>query len=69
MRLSEYLDTPGAKGLQQISDDSQVSYTTLKAVARGMTLKKYDIAKRVSDAVGVGPDGNPLVSIKELCEE
>ena len=62
MNLKRYLEEEDAPSLQELAEKASVSYTTLKSVRRGMRLKTYDVAKRVSDAT----DGN--VTIKELCE-
>ncbi len=62
MTLNEFVEKKGSPTLQELAETAEVSYTTLKSVRRGMRLKKYDVAKRVSEATG------GKVTIKELCE-
>jgi hypothetical protein len=69
MKLGEYLGMVGAKNLKEMSEESGVSYQTLKAVAKGMVVSKYEVAKRISDSAGNDPSGKPFISISDLCEE
>lgn len=69
MKLNVYIDLPGSKTLQAIADESGVSYQTVKAVAKGMLIVKYDVAKRISDAIGKDKKGKLFVSIADLCED
>lgn len=52
----------GRGTLTELSKAADVSYTTLHKVKGGMRLKRWDIAKRISDAT-LGE-----VSVAELCE-
>lgn len=68
MKLREYIKLPDSKPLTQIAEESGISYTTIKAAAKDMLIVRYDVAKRISDAIGY-KNGKPLVSIKDLCEK
>ncbi len=68
MKLKEYFEMPGAKTMQEVAEESTVSYQTIKAVARGMTLERYDLAKKVSLVTTLKGKKEPQVSIPELCE-
>lgn len=63
MKLDEFLSKPGAPTARDLAKKSGVSYTTIKAVRKGMVVKLYDIAKAISEAT------NGRVKIADLCEE
>lgn len=63
MRLHEYFEKKGSKTPQEIAEESGVSYTTVKSARRGMAIKLYDVAQRISAATG------GKVTVRELCEE
>lgn len=62
VNLKEYCEQEDALSLREIAEKADVSYTTVKSVRKGMRVKLYDVAKRISEATG------GEVSIKELCE-
>lgn len=68
MTLEDYFAQTGAKSMQEVADDSGISYQTIKGAARGMKLVKYDVAKAVSAACTLKGRDKVLVSIEELCE-
>lgn len=63
MTLDEYVRMRGRGTLTDLCKAADVSYTTLHKIKGGMRLKRWDIAKRISEAT-LGE-----VSVAELCEE
>lgn len=61
MTLDNYLKTAGITA-KEFAKRSGVSYNTVKSVRRGLRLRLYDKAERISKATG------GMVSIAELCE-
>lgn len=68
MTFPEYMATPGAKTLKDISDSSDVSIVTVKNASKGMKIVNYNVAKAISDAIGRDKKGELFVSVAELCE-
>lgn len=62
MTLEEFFSKKGAPDVREFAAKNGVSYTTVKACRRGMKLKMYNIAKKISD----GTRGQ--VTVEELCE-
>lgn len=62
MKLREYFDSEGAPAPKDFATSCGVSYTTIKAVRRGLRLTNYDVARKISEAT------QGQVTVKELCE-
>jgi DNA-binding XRE family transcriptional regulator len=60
--LDGYLSRKDAPTAEELAKAAGVSYTTIKAVRRGMKVKMYSVAKAISDATG------GKVKVEELCE-
>ena len=63
MRLKKYCKIHGRGTMTLIAEDAEVSYLTVRNAARGMRIKLYDVARRISQAT------DWQVSIPELCED
>lgn len=63
MNLTEYAQQQGHGALARIARRSGVSYTTVRFAAGGNPIKRYEVAKRISDAT----DG--VVTVDDLCAE
>jgi hypothetical protein len=61
MRLHDYARREGRGALARLKERSNVSYTTICAAKNGAPIKRYEVAKAISDAT----DGE--VSIEDLC--
>lgn len=61
MRLSEWAKLKGRGELSRLSHATGLAYTTVLAGVEGK-LKRYDVAKKISDATG------GEVTVAELCE-
>lgn len=70
MTFKDYIEQKSGHTLKEMAEllKDQVSYQTLKGVARGMKMSLYPKAKAVSDATRPTPDSDPLVTVSELCE-
>lgn len=67
MKLKDYIEK-GHATREGLAEASGVSYQTIKGAARGALISHYETAKKISDATRPTPDGEPMVTIKELCE-
>lgn len=63
MTLDDFLNRDDAPSMRQLAADAGVSYTTIKAVRKGMKLRLYDVAKKISEATG------GQVRVEDLCEQ
>lgn len=62
MTLDDYLKKHRITA-RDFATTSDVSYNTIKSVRKGMRLKLYEVAKKISDAT------QNLVTVHDLCEE
>lgn len=61
MTLREWLNEKGPGAMTRLARDSGVSEQTLRAVARGLRMNRFDKANAVSIATG------GLVTLDDLC--
>lgn len=62
MRLREYLDAAGHGEISRLVRAAGVAGSTIHDVLNGKPIKRYETAKRISEATG------GKVSVAELCE-
>jgi hypothetical protein len=62
MRLREYLEAAGHGEISRLVRTAGVAGSTIHDVLNGKPIKKYETAKRISDATG------GRVTVAELCE-
>ncbi len=61
MLLSEWVEKNGRGSLSRLSRETGLAYTTI-FTALGGKIKRYDVAKKISDAT------NGAVSVADCCE-
>jgi hypothetical protein len=62
MRFSEWVEGQPRGAMKRLERETGVGYNTLARLRRGETLRRYDVAKTLSDATG------GAVSVADLCE-
>lgn len=54
--------------IDRLAKASRISPFTIKNAIAGARVAKWETAKQISDAIGTDDKGEPIVSIKDLCE-
>lgn len=62
MRFDEWIRTQPHGTMKRLEHEMRVGYTTLQRLRAGERIRRYDIARRISDATG------GAVTITDLCE-